>query len=98
MIRPWLLSDIIFKFTKKGREQVKYKKILHSFTDKVIKERKEALRLQALDANNNKLDIVKEGEELDFGNIRLNFLNAANANLFNFKRSQKESNFHGPSY
>jgi hypothetical protein len=70
MIRPWLLSDTIFRFTKKGREQIKYKQILHNFTDKVIKERKEALRLQALDANNNnKLEVVKEGEELDFGII-----------------------------
>jgi hypothetical protein len=69
MIRPWLLSDFLFRFTKKGREQVKYKAILHNFTDKVIKERKEALRLQALDANNNKLEVVKEGEEMEFGII-----------------------------
>lgn len=75
MIRPWLLSDLIFKFTQKGREQVKYKNILHNFTDKVIKERKEALRLQALDANNNKLEVLKEGEESDFGNINTNFFN-----------------------
>jgi hypothetical protein len=84
MIRPWLLSDLIFNFTQKGREQVKYKNILHNFTDKVIKERKEALRLQALDANNNKLEVVKEGEESDFGNILSQLLTYSSKCLSHF--------------
>jgi hypothetical protein len=67
MIRPWLLSDWIFKFTKKGQEQIKYKNILHSFTDKVIKERKAALKQRK--ASESKLEVVHEEEEIDFGNI-----------------------------
>jgi len=66
MIRPWLLSDWIFKFTQKGRDQVKYKSILHNFTDKVIKERKQAIQQQK--AQEAKLEVVKEDEECDFGN------------------------------
>ncbi|CAB3360551.1 Hypothetical predicted protein [Cloeon dipterum] len=65
MIRPWLLSDWIFMFTKKGREQIKYKNILHSFTDKVIKERKQLIEQQKKEEG--KLAVVKEGEESDFG-------------------------------
>ncbi|KAF4527239.1 hypothetical protein B566_EDAN016112 [Ephemera danica] len=41
MIRPWLLADWIFRFTKKGREQVYYKN--------VIKERKEAIKQRKLE-------------------------------------------------
>nr|QIQ19499.1 cytochrome P450 [Sogatella furcifera] len=43
MVRPWLLSELLFQFTQKGREQEKYKRILHDFTDEVIKERRETL-------------------------------------------------------
>ncbi|XP_044728440.1 cytochrome P450 4C1-like, partial [Chrysoperla carnea] len=44
MIRPWLLFDFIFRFTMKYREQNKYKNILHTFTDEVIQERRNALK------------------------------------------------------
>ncbi|XP_046394849.1 cytochrome P450 4C1-like isoform X2 [Ischnura elegans] len=49
MIRPWLLSDWLFKFTKMGKEQDKYKNILHSFTNKVITERKEFVRNRSME-------------------------------------------------
>ncbi|XP_069680219.1 cytochrome P450 4C1-like isoform X1 [Periplaneta americana] len=39
--KPYLLSDFIFKFSKWGKLQDKSLKILHGFTKKVIKERKE---------------------------------------------------------
>ncbi|XP_008550233.2 uncharacterized protein LOC103573114 [Microplitis demolitor] len=38
-VRPWLKSDWIFNLTAKGREQAKSLKILHGFSDKIIKER-----------------------------------------------------------
>ncbi|KAG8244664.1 hypothetical protein J6590_017609 [Homalodisca vitripennis] len=46
MVRPWLLSDFIFQFTAKGREERKYRHILHSFTDQVIRRRRQALQAQ----------------------------------------------------
>ncbi|XP_054260624.1 cytochrome P450 4C1-like [Macrosteles quadrilineatus] len=46
MVRPWLLSDFIFRFTVKGKEEEKYKKILHQFTDQVIQMRRQALAKQ----------------------------------------------------
>ncbi|XP_012543158.1 cytochrome P450 4C1 [Monomorium pharaonis] len=40
VMRPWLTPDIIFALTSEGRKHAKYLKILHSFTDKIIAERK----------------------------------------------------------
>ncbi|XP_075213713.1 cytochrome P450 4C1-like [Lycorma delicatula] len=45
IIHPWLLfSDWLFLWTAKAKEEQKYKKILHSFTDQVIKERREEFK------------------------------------------------------
>ncbi|KAL6259147.1 hypothetical protein P5V15_009069 [Pogonomyrmex californicus] len=40
-LNPWLISDIIFNLTSIGRRQTKCLKILHSFTEKIIAERKQ---------------------------------------------------------
>ncbi|XP_020289589.1 cytochrome P450 4C1-like [Pseudomyrmex gracilis] len=37
---PWLYSDLIFALSPTGRKQAKTLKILHGFTEKVIRERK----------------------------------------------------------
>lgn len=34
-MRQWLRNDWIFSLTSKGRDQTKYLKILHGFTEKV---------------------------------------------------------------
>ncbi|XP_072749000.1 cytochrome P450 4C1-like isoform X2 [Anoplolepis gracilipes] len=40
LIRPWFYSDKIFALTSMGRKQAKNLKILHSFSEKIIAERK----------------------------------------------------------
>ncbi|XP_039304256.1 cytochrome P450 4C1 isoform X2 [Solenopsis invicta] len=40
-VRPWLLNDWIFSFLPAGREHAKLLKTLHSFTEKIIAERKD---------------------------------------------------------
>ncbi|KAK0082046.1 hypothetical protein PV326_007366, partial [Microctonus aethiopoides] len=40
-VRPWLKNNWIFSLTPKGRDQSKALKILHEFTTKIIKERKQ---------------------------------------------------------
>ena len=33
--RPWLVSDVVFRFSKYGKKQQKCLKVLHDFTNKV---------------------------------------------------------------
>ncbi|XP_014487816.1 PREDICTED: cytochrome P450 4C1-like [Dinoponera quadriceps] len=40
VFKPWLLNDTIFSLTSLGRIHNKYLNILHSFTEKIILERK----------------------------------------------------------
>ncbi|RLU26740.1 hypothetical protein DMN91_000544 [Ooceraea biroi] len=40
IVRLWYHSEIVFWFSSKYKEQVKCLKILHSFTEKIIAERK----------------------------------------------------------
>ncbi|KAG8037299.1 hypothetical protein G9C98_005509 [Cotesia typhae] len=39
--RPWLMNEWIFALTSKGQEHAKALKVLHEFSDKIIKERKQ---------------------------------------------------------
>ncbi|KAH0534610.1 hypothetical protein KQX54_005858 [Cotesia glomerata] len=39
--RPWLRSEFLFKLTSKGRQYQKNLKVLHGFTKKIIKKRKQ---------------------------------------------------------
>nr|QST15030.1 CYP4C33-like protein 1 [Diaphanosoma celebensis] len=39
-VRPWLQPDLLFQLTSYGAEQKRCLKILHDFTDKVIREKK----------------------------------------------------------
>ncbi|XP_039307309.1 cytochrome P450 4C1 isoform X2 [Solenopsis invicta] len=45
LLRQWLKNDWIFSLTPRGREQAKLLKILHGFTEKIIKERKDYHKL-----------------------------------------------------
>lgn len=51
---PILRSNIIFPFTKLGKEQTKVLNVIHGYCKKVIKEKKEKLR---------NVDLSKEGED-----------------------------------
>lgn len=44
-LKPWLHSDFVFKLTKFGRKYFKTLSILHNFTKKVIRERREMLEM-----------------------------------------------------
>ncbi|XP_032789240.2 cytochrome P450 4c3 [Daphnia magna] len=46
-IRPWLTFDWIFQFSSLGRENQRCVQALHGFTNQVIRDRREALRLEA---------------------------------------------------
>ncbi|XP_058448438.1 cytochrome P450 4C1-like [Malaya genurostris] len=50
MIRPWLYSDFIFKLSKYGRKQKEVLNIIHGYTKKVIRDRKEALQRKRVTA------------------------------------------------
>ncbi|XP_012064324.1 PREDICTED: cytochrome P450 4d2-like [Atta cephalotes] len=41
VLKPWLASNLIFSLTSMGKRQDKNLKILHGFTEKIIKERKQ---------------------------------------------------------
>ncbi|RLU27442.1 hypothetical protein DMN91_001246 [Ooceraea biroi] len=41
MLRPWYYSDMTFPMSSRYKDQVKCLKVLHEFTEKVIKERKQ---------------------------------------------------------
>ncbi|XP_054724772.1 cytochrome P450 4c3-like [Uloborus diversus] len=43
IVQPWLWTDFLFRLTRKGRGFAKDIKILHNFTQTVIKEKKEKL-------------------------------------------------------
>ena len=44
ILYPWLSADWIFKLTNLGKRQDKFLKVLHGFTNRVIAERKAAMR------------------------------------------------------
>ncbi|KAI9563279.1 hypothetical protein GHT06_010737 [Daphnia sinensis] len=46
-IRPWLTFDWIYQFSSLGRENQRCVQALHGFTNQVIRDRREALRLEA---------------------------------------------------
>lgn len=56
---------MIFKLTKDYKKHQECIKILHGFSYKVIRERKEQIRNQHLDANNNK-KFDENGNEIYF--------------------------------
>ncbi|XP_057367277.1 cytochrome P450 4c3-like [Daphnia carinata] len=45
-IRPWLTFDWIYQFSSLGRENQRCVQALHGFTNQVIRDRREALRLE----------------------------------------------------
>ncbi|XP_075216404.1 cytochrome P450 4C1-like [Lycorma delicatula] len=59
ILSPWLSREWFFRLSPTGREQARTLKILHSFTDLVIKERQEAFRKR----KEAKEDINDEKEE-----------------------------------
>ncbi|KDR14497.1 cytochrome P450 4c3-like [Zootermopsis nevadensis] len=50
---PWLYKDYIYYLSPLGREQVRLQKFLHSFTNQVIKERREEYRNNIKSQENN---------------------------------------------
>ncbi|KAF4517607.1 hypothetical protein B566_EDAN002838, partial [Ephemera danica] len=58
--RPWLFYDWIYKLTSNGRKHDKYLRILHGFTDMVIRQRKEELRNRQNSRSNDENDIGKK--------------------------------------
>ncbi|KAK7864372.1 hypothetical protein R5R35_010971 [Gryllus longicercus] len=46
MLRPWLRNDFVYSFTKDGKRYKECLEILHSFTTKVIREKKANLKNQ----------------------------------------------------
>ncbi|KAF4517606.1 hypothetical protein B566_EDAN002837 [Ephemera danica] len=49
--RPWLWPDWIFKLSSPGRKFEKCRKVLHAFTDKVIRERREEMKHLEMENN-----------------------------------------------
>lgn len=77
-IRPWLHPDFIFKRTEYGRQNKKALGVIHGYTKKVIRDRKEALqkRRQAKGTGSLPTEVTGEtGDGLYFGTKkRLAFL------------------------
>ncbi|XP_054706474.1 cytochrome P450 4c3-like [Uloborus diversus] len=69
IVHPWLQSDFIFQFSRTGRDFAKDIKILHDFTEKVIKEKKEKLLKERSIANKN-----ENKDEGYFGKKRETFM------------------------
>jgi cytochrome P450 len=60
VFKPWLWSDFIFGFTKEGKLFEESLKIMHAFTDDVIKKRKTEIEHKFLDMNSNKSNNNKD--------------------------------------
>ncbi|RZC39472.1 p450 domain containing protein, partial [Asbolus verrucosus] len=78
-VRPWLYNDKIFRFSWKSFTAYKHVKILHNFTQNVIKERKKAFKSTTKSSYMNKkrlamLDLLltakEEGANIDDEGIR----------------------------
>jgi hypothetical protein len=52
-LRPWLDSDLLFNLSALGRENQQCVKVLHDFTNQVIRDRKKTLNF-----NNNQSESV----------------------------------------
>nr|QSD59141.1 CYP4C122 [Diaphanosoma celebensis]QST15031.1 CYP4C33-like protein 2 [Diaphanosoma celebensis] len=68
--RPWLQPELLFQLSKYGAEQRKCLKILHDFTDKVIRERK----LEHKERKNRPVETVTDGDDIGSVKRRLAFL------------------------
>uniref|UniRef100_A0A8D8XRZ0 Cytochrome P450 4C1 n=1 Tax=Cacopsylla melanoneura TaxID=428564 RepID=A0A8D8XRZ0_9HEMI len=63
-LRPWLWHPIVFNWTKYGRRYNKSLSVLHGFTNKVIRERKQLLEEKK---QNNSDETTQRNEDDDLG-------------------------------
>lgn len=66
----WMQSDFIFKLTDDYKRHEECIKILHGFSYRVIRERKEQIKMEqakkiAMDQNNNNLSLDENGNVID---------------------------------
>ncbi|KAJ9597715.1 hypothetical protein L9F63_011425, partial [Diploptera punctata] len=70
MFTPWLFPDILYDLSPSGRRAKKLLKILHNFTDKVIKERKQKYKLERTNERDDE-DGIGEKKKLTFLDLLL---------------------------
>ncbi|XP_052818734.1 cytochrome P450 4C1-like [Mya arenaria] len=71
---PWLWPDFVFNLSKTGKEYAKCLRVLHGFTEKVIKERQTDFEKEIVDGTTVENLIERQNEEIDGKKKRLAFL------------------------
>lgn len=71
MMRPWLYLDSIYKYSKDGREMNRNLTVLHSFTNKIITERKANWKNGGEEIVNQNDDIMGKKKRLAFLDLLL---------------------------